>query len=334
VTGRGAAASSRDRVVLTGASGFIGGHVLGALLDAGYPVRALVRPGSRWRPPAGVETMPGDVRRSGELVRGMEGCRWLVHVAGAYSFSPQRRAEMRDVNVRGCASLLEAARLAGIERAVVTSSSSTVGPAQNGRLATESDRVDAHGHSAYHASKIEQERAALAARLPVVLVLPTAPVGAQDRVPTPTGRMVVGVVRGRVPGSVAGGGINLVDVEDVARAHVAALERGAARERYLVGGINLTLEEAFGMVASAAGRRPPRLRIPYAAAWLAGGVDELRCRLVPGEPTVPLEGVRMSRHRMWVDSARARDELGITASPIGPALEAAVRWYRDNGCAN
>ena len=322
----------RDRVLLTGASGFIGGHVLDALREAGYPVRALVRPGSAFRPPDGVEQLVGDVRRSGELVRGMEGCRWLVHVAAAYSFSPRRRAEMRDVNVRGCASILEAARLAGVERAVVTSSSSTVGPA-NGALATEADHAEPEGHSAYHASKIEQERAALAARLPVVLVLPTAPIGARDRVPTPTGRMVLDVVRGRVPGVVSGGGINLVDVADVARAHVAALERGADRERYIVGGVNLTLGEAFGLVAAVAGRRPPRLRIPWVVAFAAGAVDDLRCRVGGGDPAVPLEGVRMARHRMWVDPARARRELAVPASPIEPAVESAVRWFRDNGYA-
>ena len=328
----------RDRVLLTGASGFIGSHVLDAFLAAGYPVRALVRPGSAWRPPKGIETLAGDVRSSGDLVRGIEGCRWLVHVAGAYSFSPARRAEMHEVNVRGCASLLEAARIAGVERAVVTSSSSTVGAAGPGRgpgvrLATEADRAQADGHSAYHASKIAQERTALASRLPAVLVLPTAPVGTGDRVPTPTGRMIVDVVRGRVPGSVAGGGLNLVDVRDVAAAHVAALERGVERERYLVGGVNVTLDEAFALVATAAGRARPRLRVPYAAAWLAGTVEEAWRRRAGGEPTVPLEGVRMARHRMWVSSIRARDELGVTPSPIEPALAEAVRWYRDNGYA-
>ncbi len=326
--------SGRGRVLLTGGSGFIGGHVLRVLLEAGYPVRALRRPGSSWRPPPEVEVLTGDLRRCGELVQGIEGCSVLVHVAGAYSFGPRQRAAMGEVNVHGCASLLEAARIAGVERAVVTSSSSTVGPAAPGRLATEADRALPEGHSAYHASKIEQERAALAARIPVTLVLPTAPVGPGDARPTPTGRMVRDVAAGRVPGSVSGGGINLVDVGDVARAHVAALERGRPRQRYLVGGDNLRLDEAFALIAQAAGRRAPRLRIPYAAAWLAGAGDELRCRLTGGEPAVPLEGVRMARHRMWVDSSLAREELGVDASPVGAAVEAAVRWYREHpgGC--
>jgi dihydroflavonol-4-reductase len=240
---------------------------------------------------------------------------------------------MRRVNVLGCAALLEAARLAGVERGVVTSSSSTVGPVSGGRLRTEVDRALPDGHSAYHTSKIEQERVALGSRLPVTLVLPTAPVGPGDVRPTPTGRMVRDVAAGRVPGSVAGGGLNLVDVRDVARAHVAALERGRLRERYLVGGENLELGEVFALVAAAAGRRPPRLRVPYGVALAAGMADEALSRLSGVEPRVPLEGVRMSRHRMWVDCTRARDELGIEASPVRPAVEEAVRWFRDHSAA-
>jgi dihydroflavonol-4-reductase len=320
-----------DEVFLTGATGFIGGHVLDALLNAGYAVRALVRAPGRMTRRAGLREVVGDVTRSGELVESMYGCRLLIHCAAAYSFSPAQRARIHATNVVGTAGILEAARLAGIERAVMTSSSATVGPARNGRPATEADHADDRGDSAYHDSKIAAERAALAARVPTVLILPTAPVGARDWKPTPTGAALLTFLRGRVLASVDGG-MNVVAVSDVADAHVAALERGQPRRRYLVGGENLSFDQLWARLGALSGRRAPRRRMPHAAALLAGYVDEARCRIFRGaQPVVPLEGVRMARHHMYVDSRRAVDELGVAPSSVNGALESAVRWYRDNG---
>src|SRR5437764_5812613 len=218
VTGAG------DEVFLTGASGFLGSHVLRALLEAQYRVRALVRPGSRPLPPLdGCTAIRGDVLRSGDLVQHMVGCRYLVHVAALYSFSPGVHHEMFTTNVQGCAGVLEAAHLAGIERAVVTSSSSTVGPSFGGRPATEDDwDVDA-GSSAYHRSKLQQARAALTAQVPVVLVLLTAPVGPGGWKRTPTGKRVVDFMRGRIFATI-GGDCTVVDVEAMARSSVETYE--------------------------------------------------------------------------------------------------------------
>lgn len=320
-----------DQVFLTGASGFIGGHVLDELLGAGYRVRALVRsPGRLARDPR-VREVVGDVTRSGELVDSIRGSRLLIHCAAAYSFSPAERSRIRATNVGGTAGVLEAARLAGVERAVVTSSSATVGPSRGGRNPSEADHADSHRGSAYHDSKIASERVALAARLPVLLVLPSAPVGARDWKPTPTGAALLTFLRGRVLASVDGG-LNVVAVTDVARAHVAALERGRTGRRYLVGGENLSFDQLWSRLAAVSGRRAPRLRMPHAAALLAGLADEARCRVIRGaEPVVPLEGVRMSRHRMFIDSSRAQDELGVRISSVDEALVSAVRWYRDHG---
>ncbi|HEY7927075.1 MAG: NAD-dependent epimerase/dehydratase family protein [Candidatus Dormibacteria bacterium] len=320
-----------DEVFLTGATGFIGGHVLDELLRSGYSVRALVRgPGRLARQP-NLREVAGDVTRSGELVEPMRGCRLLVHCAAAYSFSPADRGRIHATNVVGTAGLLEAARLAGVERAVVTSSSATVGPSRNGHPATEADHADAHGDSVYHDSKIVAERVALAARVPAVLVLPTAPVGSRDWKPTPTGAALLTFLRGRVFASVEGG-INVVAVADVARAHVAALERGETRRRYLVAGENLSFDQLWSRLGALTGRRAPRRHLPHAAALLAGYVDEARCRLLPGsQPLVPIEGVRMARHRMFVESRRAQDELGVVASNVDDALAGAVRWYNDHG---
>lgn len=322
-----------DTVFLTGAGGFVGGHVLAELLRCGYRVRALLH--ERVPQPAvdhAFELVPGDLATPGALVPALRGCRFLVHTAAVYSFAPRDRERTRTVNVLGTQGLLEAARVAGVERAVVTSSSAALGPARDGRPADERDWGDAHGAaSAYHASKIAQERAALAARIPVTTVLPTAPLGPGDRRPTPTGRMVLDVMRGRIPGFLTGG-MNVVDVDDVARAHVLALERGAPRERYIAGGANLSLAELFAVIAHASGRRPPRLRIPYALALAAAAADEMRARIAGGEPSIPLEGVRMGRERMYCSSAKAELELGYRASPIEPAIDAAVDWFRDHGC--
>ena len=322
-----------ERVFLTGATGFVGGHVLRALLDAGYEVRALVRSAGVEVP--GAEPAAGDLERPGALVPALRGCRFLVHVAARYSFAPAERRALRRVNVLGTAGLLEAARVAGVERAVVTSSSAAVGPADGGRPATEAEWAEVgDGASAYHRSKVEQERAALAARLPVVTVLPTAPVGPGDGKPTPTGQLVVDFMRGRMAVRPPAGGLNLVPVEDVASGHVLALEHGRPGERYLLGGENLTLDHVWDLLGPICGRRVPRARIPFGAALALAWADELRCRARPdARPAVPLEGVRMSRHLMYVDSAKAAAELGYRAGPVGPALERAVAWYRGHGYA-
>lgn len=326
-----------DVVFLTGASGFVGSHVLHALLAAQYRVRVLLRPGSRALAPLeGCTIVRGDLLRPGELVQHMTGCRYLVHVAALYSFSPGMREQMFATNVRGCAGLLEAARVAGIERAVVTSSSSTVGPSYGGRLATEHDWDREDGSSAYHHSKLQQARVALAAQVPVVLILPTAPVGPGDWKPTPTGKMVADFMRGRIFATLDGG-LNIVAVEDVARAHVLALQAGRLWERYLIGGENMSLAQFWQRLALICGRAAPTRRIPFPLALALGQADEWRCRIWRhgsggmAAPLIPLEGVRMARHRMYASSAKAQSELGYEATSVTTALERAVRWYRDNG---
>lgn len=304
-------------VFLTGATGFVGSHVLRELRAAGYAVRALARSHDAKLDDA--EVVVGDLYNPGALTRALDGCRYLVHCAALYSFAPSARAEMRRINVIGTTGILEAARIAGVERAVVTSSSATL-----------------HQHSmngsAYHRSKVEQERAALAARVPSVLILPTAPIGPGDAKPTPTGRMVLDFARGKVNVLPPRGGMNVVAVEDVAKAHVAALERGNTRERYTIGGENLTFDEIWQMLAGATDRPMPRIRIPYGVAWGAAVAEEVLCRFLPErEPRVPLEGVRMSRERMFVEDDGARSTLGIGApTPAREAITRAVEWYRKN----
>jgi dihydroflavonol-4-reductase len=343
-----------DRVFLTGASGFVGSHVLRELLGAGYPVRALARrPDTDGRlatsqsaaPGEGqVEVVTGDLRRVGDFARSLDGCRYIVHCAALYSFAPRDRAMLEAVNVIGTQSLLAAAHIAGVERAVLTSSSATIGPACGDQPADETCHPERSGagaqskgrgrraHGGYHGSKIAQERAAFASRVPVVVLLPTAPVGPGDWKPTPTGKLIRDFARGKIVAKAPGnGGMNLVAVEDVARAHVAALTNGRAGERYVIGGENLSMDAIWQMLAKVSGRAMPSWRAPYALALATAYVDEIRCRINPkADPFAPLEGVHMARDRMYADSAKARRELDHQPTDVRDALARAVTWYREN----
>lgn len=317
-----------DRVFLTGATGFVGSHVLRELLAAGYRVRALVRDaGTR----LDCETVAGDLERAGDLTPALRDCRYLMHCAALYSFSPADREAIERVNVTGTASLFEAAHVAGIERAVLTSSSAAVGPAEGEQPATE-EHFAAEGGTGYHASKLAQERVAVSSRLPTVVVLPTAPVGPNDHKPTPTGAMILNFARGRMFAKPPDGGLNLVPVEDVARAHVCALEHGRAGERYILGGENLMLDSIWDMLSEITGKPVPRMRIPTPVLYTIAYVDEIRCYIkADAQPLVPLEGVRMAEERMFTDSSKAMQELDFRPGPVRGALERAVAWYRDRG---
>jgi dihydroflavonol-4-reductase len=318
--------ANRDFVFLTGGSGFVGAHVLRALLDAGYRVRALAR--GPMAPIDGCEIVSGDLSRSGTLARTLDGCRYLVHCAAQYSFGPRDRDAIRRTNVLGTEGLFAAAHLAGVERAVLTSSSATLG---GETLVVSSHALD------YHASKIAQERVAFASRLPTVALLPTAPVGTGDWKPTPTGAMIVDFMRGKmIARPPASGGMNLVDVEQVAEAHVAALERGSIGERYVIGGENFTFDALWDLLAEFTGRVAPRVRAPIALMYAAAWFDEARCRATGATPFVPLEGVRMSQRAMFVDaidSMQAEHTLGVRVRPVLDALVNAIVWYRDHGYA-
>lgn len=280
----------------------------------------------------GVEFVHGDLERSGELVDAMRGCRYVIHCAAVYSFAPHDRATSYRVNVTGTEGLFEAAYLAGVERGVLTSSSATLGHAHRDRLSDERDYALEDPHDAYHHSKLLQERVAFASRLPVLAVLPTAPVGPGDWKPTPTGKMIIDFANGKMFAKPPGdGGMNLVAVQDVARTHVAALTRGRIGERYVVGGENLTMDAIWETLSSITGVAAPTHRAPYGLALAVAYADRIRCTLnSKAKPFAPLEGVRMSRDRMFADDSKARAELGHEPTPVRTALEGAVAWYRTN----
>lgn len=324
--------------LVTGATGFVGSHVARRLASRGETLRILTRPSSNLR---ALEDLPceraeGDVRDPASLRRALEGVRRVFHVAADYRLAARDPQEIYRNNVEGTLNLLRAAREARIERFVYTSTVGTVAVPQASGLPDESTAARLNqmiGH--YKRSKFLAEQEALrAARdgLPVVIVNPTTPVGPGDWKPTPTGRMIVDFLNGCAPGFVDTG-LNIVDVEDVAEGHLLAAERGTIGERYLLGGRNMTLKEIFHALAAASGRPAPRWRIPYFVAFAAAIGENGWARLAGREPRIPLEGVRMARHKMFVDCSKAVRELGFRPRPAEEALRRAAEWYISHGYA-
>lgn len=322
--------------LVTGATGFLGNHVARLLAERGERVRVLMRPGSETGRLEGlpVELVAGDLRDAASLVRATEGVETVYHVAADYRLWARNPREIYESNVIGTRNLLQAARNAGVVRFVYTSTVATVAVPQTGslpdeRTVTSLDQMIGH----YKRSKWLAEQEALdAARtgMPVVIVNPTTPVGPGDARPTPTGRTLVDFLNGRMPAYVDTG-LNWVPVEDAAAGHLLAAERGTVGERYILGGENLSLKQVLDMLAGVSDRPAPRVRLPHALALAAGYADAAVSRVLGKEPHIPLEGVRMARHSMFVDAGKARRELGFAPGPVCAALERAVHWYQANG---
>jgi dihydroflavonol-4-reductase len=319
--------------LVTGATGFVGWHVARKLLERGEKVRALVRDPARLKELEDVEVVEGDLRDPESLVRAVEGCGVVYHVAADYRLWTRDPQEMFRSNVDGTRHLFEAAQRTGIERLVYTSTVGCIGIPKEG-IGDEQTPVSIDDmQGPYKRSKFLAERLALdfAGRgFPVVIVNPTAPVGDHDFKPTPTGKMVVDFVCGRMP-AFLDTGLNVVNVSDVAAGHLAACDRGRAGDRYILGAENLTLERIFGVLAEAVGRPAPKMRIPYPVAYMAGVVSTAWAGITGKEPVAPLDGVKMARKKMWVRHEKAARELGYAPGSAQAALKRAVEWFRANG---
>jgi dihydroflavonol-4-reductase len=321
--------------LVTGANGFIGSHISRLLVAQRDRVRVFVRPHSRLTAIDGlpVEICRGDLRDPSSIVDALRGVRRIFHVAADYRLWARDPQTIYDTNVVGTRNLLEACHHMDLERLVYTSSVATIVGTSTDTLPDESTcrtLGEMVGH--YKRSKFIAEQEVLAAArdgLPVVVVNPTTPVGPGDWKPTPTGRMIVDFLCGRMLAYVETG-LNLVPVLDVAAGHLAAAERGVIGERYILGGSNMRLKEIFELLASITGRPAPRVRLPHAVAMAVGCGSELVARALHREPVVPLDGVRMARHYMFVNSSKAARELGFAAGSIDAALEESVRWYVDH----
>jgi dihydroflavonol-4-reductase len=313
------------RALVTGAAGFIGGHVVDALVRGGADVIAFDR--VRIDGIDGVESIVGDVLDPDAVSRAVEGCDAVFHLAAVYSYARRDVALMETVNVRGTRTVLDAALRGPRRRIVHTSSCATCGPVP-GRRATEAD-LPFDASIPYKRTKLEGERLVLdAARAgaDAVVVNPTVPVGAGDLRPTPTGKMVVDVARGTARGYLAGSALNVVAVEDIATGHALAFERGRAGERYLLGGEDMAMRDVFAVIARAAGRSAPRIAIPWAAAYAAAWVADAALRPFGREPDLlVLDEVRSGRLPHLFDDSKARAELGYTSRPASEALGEAVR---------
>ncbi|MBI5315679.1 MAG: NAD-dependent epimerase/dehydratase family protein [Nitrospirae bacterium] len=323
------------KALVTGATGFVGGAVARALVRRGIDVRVIARGGSDLQNLQGLphELVTGDLRDQASLRSALTGCSQLYHVAAHYALWAKDPSIFYDVNVLGTKNLLEAARDVGTERIVYCSTIGAIGLPPSGGLGTEETPVSLEqmaGH--YKRSKYlaEQEVLKLAkAGLPVVIVNPSAPVGAADVKPTPTGQIVVDFMKGRMPAYIETG-LNIVDVDDVAAGHLLAMEKGRTGERYILGGKNLMLREVLEILSRLSGVKAPTIKLPRLAILPLAYLNLWVANMTGQPPRIPLEGVKMAKYKMHYDCSKAIRELGIPQTPPEVALEKAVRWFRDH----
>jgi dihydroflavonol-4-reductase len=325
------------KTLVTGGTGFVGSHLVRELLDRGDDVRCLVRPTSRLDnlKDLTIDFVTGDLRNPNSLRQAAKGCDVVYHCAADYRLWCKDPTEMYASNVEGTRNVMQAAFDEGVQRIVYTSTVGCLGLNHDGTPANEDTPVtleDMVGH--YKRSKFlaEEEVRSFANRgLPVVIVNPSTPVGELDIKPTPTGKIIVDFLRGKMFGYVDTG-MNLIDVKDCAAGHVLAAEKGRIGERYILGSRNLTLIELFDALASVTEIPSPKTRVPHWVAESYARVENFWSISIAGrEPDVPLESVKLARHKMWFDSAKAVRELGLPQNPIEQALERAAVWFRQHG---
>ncbi|MGB2677408.1 MAG: hopanoid-associated sugar epimerase [Candidatus Acidiferrum sp.] len=321
--------------LVTGAAGFLGSHVTRQLVARGDDVRVLVRASSSNRAISdlSLEYVTGDLRDSASLGRAMNGVQRVFHVAADYRLWAKNPQEIYDSNVGGTKNLLDAAKRAGVGQLIYTSTVATIAvdrPELPNEF-TEAKLEEMIGH--YKRSKWMAEQEVLKAAkegMPVIVAMPTTPVGPWDWKPTPTGKIILDFLNGKMPGYVETG-LNFVGVEECAAGHLLVSEKGKIGERYLLGAENLTLKEVLDTLAKITGLPAPVMKIPHGLALGVAYVESAFSRLIGKEPGIPVEGVKIARHKMFVDASRARRELGFQPGPVVAALERAVRWYQANG---
>jgi dihydroflavonol-4-reductase len=329
------AQSGGDLFLVTGASGFVGSAIANAARAAGHRVRVLVRGSSpRTNIHPDDEVVIGDIRDRASLVAALRGVRYLTHAAADYRLWAPAPDEIIRTNLEGTRYVMEEALRAGVERLVYTSSVATLelrdnSPSDETHPLPANKAIGAYKKSKVIAERLVEQMVEQDA-LPAVIVNPSTPIGPRDVKPTPTGRIIVECACGRMPGFVDTG-LNLVHVDDVAAGHLAALRRGRIGERYILGGENVLLGTMLADIAAIVGRRPPKLRFPIAALYPVALGAEAWARLTGKEPFATRDGLRMARHYMFFDDAKARRELGHVSRPYREAIADAIAWFRQAG---
>jgi dihydroflavonol-4-reductase len=326
------------KALVTGATGFVGFHVAKTLQEKGVEVRALIRAGSDTSDlgQLGVELCEGDIRDYDSVRKALEGCAQLYHVAADYRLWVPDPETMYEINVQGTVNVMRAALEAGTEKVVYTSSAGTLVPKRSrGTMCHEEtvvDLSDMTGH--YKRSKFLAERQVYAfvdKGLPVVIVNPTTPIGSMDRKPTPTGKVIVDFLSGRMPAFIDTG-LNFVDVDDVGLGHWLASMYGAPGERYVLGNRNMSLGEFLGVLGRISNRKPPRLKLPYVPVLFAAYIDEAVSTWIShAQPRIPLTGVKMAKSCMYFDCSKAVRNLGIPQTSVEKAMEKSIDWYYRKG---
>jgi dihydroflavonol-4-reductase len=325
------------RVLVTGASGFVGSAVARIARERGFDVRVVIRKTSSRQNLEGLdaEVVIGDMRDETSMRAAMKGVRYLLHVAADYRIWARDPGEIERANLEGTEATMRAALAEGVERIVYTSSVATLKVSPAGDVVDEAKPAQAHQTiGAYKRSKVLAERAVerMVANdgLPAVIVNPSTPIGPRDVKPTPTGRIIVEAATGKIPAFVDTG-LNLVHVDDVANGHFLALERGVIGERYILGGENLSLQQMLADIAGLAGRKPPTIKLPRGPLYPLAIGAELYAKFSGKEPFVTVDGLRMSKNKMYFTSTKAERELGYKARPYGEGLSHALDWFRANG---
>jgi dihydroflavonol-4-reductase len=321
--------------LVTGASGFLGSHVTRQLVGRGESVRVLLRASSNNRAIADLplEYVTGDLRDSASLARALAGVTRVFHVAADYRLWAKRKQDIYDSNVGGTKNLLEAAKRASVSQFIYTSTVATIAVdrPEHPNEFTDAKLEEMVGH--YKRSKWQAERAVLDAAkqgFPAIVAMPTTPVGPWDWKPTPTGKIILDFLNGKMPGYVETG-LNFVGVEECAAGHLLVSDKGKIGERYLLGAENLTLKQVLDTLAQITGLPAPKLKIPHGLALGVAYAETAFSRLLGREPQIPVEGVKIARHMMFVNTTRAQKELGFQPGSIAAAFERAVRWYAENG---
>ena len=325
-----------DIAFITGATGFVGSAVARELLRAGIGVRALVRRSSPRKNLDGldIETVEGNMRDQASMRQAAKSARYVFHVAADYRLWAPDPDEIMRANIEGTWSVMEAARDAGVERVVYTSSVATLKLHENGTPADEAEPLsEDEAIGAYKKSKVAAERLVermVGEGLPAVIVNPSTPIGPRDVRPTPTGRIIIEAATGRMPAYVDTG-LNVVHVDDVAAGHIAALRHGRIGERYILGGENMSLADLLRRIARSVGRSPPSIRIPRELIYPVAIGAEALARLTGKEPFVTLDGLRLAKYRMYFSSAKAERELGYKSRPADEGIRDAIDWFRQAG---